>query len=83
MTANEHKTFAALCYALGWTRGQLDNVLEGKADLQRVREVLNASAATAIAAAIGMTDSDFQLPDWNMYLTDAEKWALSGRNNTF
>jgi hypothetical protein len=80
MTADENRRFAALCYALGWTRGQLDSVLDGTADLQRVREVLNASSVTEIAAAMGMTAAELQLPeDSNTYLTDAEKWALSGR----
>ena len=80
MTAEEHRKFAAVCYALGWTRGQLSRVLDGEADLQRVREVLNASASAQIMEALGMEETDFPA-EWHEHLTDAEKWTLSGRQH--
>ena len=79
MTTEERRMFAAVCYALGWARGQLGNVLESTADLQRVREVSDASAIAQIMQAIGMSEADFPA-DWYECLTDAEKWTLSGRD---
>ena len=80
MTAEEKKQYAAICYALGWTRSMLSDVLEEEGDVNRIRQVLEASATPRIAQSIGMTEADLAL-DWNEHLTDLEKWAISGRSD--
>jgi hypothetical protein len=77
MTSEEKKKYAALCYALGLTRGMLFDVLNGEADPARLRQVYDSSATNNVARAIGMTEADLTL-DWNDHLTEPEKWIIGG-----
>jgi len=80
MTKKERKQYAAICYALGWTRSTLYDVLNGSAEKERIRRVFEATATDELARAVGMTELDF-FPDWSRHLTAAEKWAIGGGEN--
>ena len=71
------REFAALAYALGVARGALQSALQGNADAQELRQVLDGTSTASIARAIGQTESGLSL-DWNKYLTQEEKRAIAG-----
>lgn len=81
MTPEEHRRYAAVCYALGWTRGIIDDFIrDQEPDLDRAKEVLDASATSEIARTLGITEADLN-PDWHIYLSEQERWRLSGRGD--
>ncbi len=78
MTSVEKKKYAAVLCALSWTRSLLNDVLEDRANIERVREVLNATSTDEIAKAIKLSKADLSV-DVNEQLTEEERWKISGR----
>ena len=79
MTPDEAKRYAAVCYALGWARSMLHDVLNGEVDKERLEKVYEATATMYIAEAIGSKEAEF-FPDWDSHLSRREKWRISGRS---
>ena len=71
------REFAALAFALGIARGALQSAMDGSADAQELQMVLDGTSVTSIANALDQAESDLAL-DWNEYLTEDEKRAISG-----